>query len=92
LGVRGTFVYCGLLYIVAFLLLAWYYKSSEHFYYFLVLQLWFLPVIVRFLLWAWQSWKNAGAANYKNTMYMNWLAARCTNLAFITIIVLKHSG
>ncbi|HXS37333.1 MAG TPA: UbiA family prenyltransferase [Flavipsychrobacter sp.] len=90
LGVRGTFVYCGCLYTIAFGLLAWYFYTSGNFNYFLVLQAWFLPVIGRFLWWAWQCWKDKDAANYKNTMRMNWLAATCTNLAFISLIIIKE--
>jgi len=92
LGVRGTFIYCGLLYFTAFAILAWYLKSLGRLNYFFILQLWFIPVIIYFLWWAWQCWKNAANANYKNTMRMNWLAASCTNMAFLTIIFLKHFG
>lgn len=92
LGVRGTFVYCALLYLAAFALLGWYYYSSGTMLYFFIMQAWFLPVIIRFVYWAWQCFTNAAAANFTNTMRMNWLAATCTNLAFITLIILKQLG
>jgi 1,4-dihydroxy-2-naphthoate octaprenyltransferase len=92
LGVRGTFIYCALLYMVSFLLLAQYFIHANHLYYFLILQAWFLPIIIRFVWWTWVSWKNENAANFVNTMRMNWLAATCTNLAFISLIIIKHIG
>lgn len=92
LGIKGTFIYCGLLYVIAFSLLGWYYYTQHALLYFLVIQAWFLPVIIRFLQWAWQCFKNERAANFTNTMRMNWLAATCTNLAFITLIILKRLG
>jgi len=92
LGVRGTFVYCGTLYAIAFALLAWYLQQSGELRYFFILQVWFLPVIAWFLKWAWQCFKDKAAANFKNTMRMNWLASTCTNMAFITVIISRHFG
>lgn len=92
LGIRGTFLYCALLYTIAFALLASWYYSLGHFAYFIILQLFFLPVIVWFLRWLLQSWKDAGQASYRNTMRMNWLAAAGTNTAFLTLILYRHFG
>jgi len=92
LGVNGTFIYCAVLYTLAFSLLAWYYYGNGKMIYFFILMIWFLPVIIRFLSWATQCRKDKSKANFKNTMKMNWLAASCTNLAFITLILFKHFG
>jgi 1,4-dihydroxy-2-naphthoate octaprenyltransferase len=92
LGVNGTFIYCGVLYTIAFGLLAWYLQQKEELRYFFILQVWFLPVIWWFLRWAWQCFKNKAAASFKSTMRMNWLASTCTNMAFITVIIFRHFG
>jgi 1,4-dihydroxy-2-naphthoate octaprenyltransferase len=92
LGVKGTFVYCGSLYLVAFILLATYFYETGHFFYFIILQVWYLPVIILFLKWAWDCWKDTSKADFKSTMRMNWVAATCTNLAFISVIIYKHFG
>ncbi|XZF16321.1 UbiA family prenyltransferase [Chitinophagaceae bacterium MMS25-I14] len=92
LGVRGTFVYCGALYVIAFALLAWYFQQVNQLNSFFILQVWFLPVIFWFLKWAWQCFHDKAAANFRNTMRMNWLAATCTNMAFISVIIYKHLG
>jgi hypothetical protein len=34
-----------------------------------------------------QVQKNNSAANFKNTMMMNWLAAACTNSAFFILLI-----
>lgn len=92
LGIRGTFIYCGLLYLTSFSLLAWYYSNAGHMYYFYILQLLFLPVIFLFLRWAVQCWQNKAAANFVNTMRMNIVASTFTNIAFITLILLQQRG
>lgn len=92
LGVKGTFIYCGVLYTIAFGLLAWYLQQQKELRYFFILQVWFLPVIVWFLKWAWQCFNDKAAASFRNTMRMNWLAATCTNMAFITVIIIRHFG
>ena len=92
LGIRGTFVYCALFYTTSFALLAWYFNDIKQLNYFFILQIWYLPVIGRFLWWTRQCWKDAGQANYRNTMYMNRLAAICTNMAFITLIIIRNFG
>lgn len=92
LGVRGTFVYCGILYLLAFSLLAWYLSELQQLRYFFVLSVWYLPVIAWFLKWTIQCFSDPAAASFKNTMRMNWLAGTCTNLAFITVIIYRHFG
>jgi 1,4-dihydroxy-2-naphthoate octaprenyltransferase len=92
LGVNGTFIYCAVLYTISFALLAWYFNSIKLMEYFFILLLWFIPVIARFLWWQLQCLKDAKLANYRNTMFMNRLAAICTNLAFITLILLRTRG
>jgi len=92
LGVKGTFMYCAVLYSIAFSLLAWYFYDYGKINHFFVLMIWFVPVIVKFLSWGIMCWKDESRANFKNTMSMNWLAAFCTNFGFITLIILKHIG
>jgi 1,4-dihydroxy-2-naphthoate polyprenyltransferase len=90
LGVRGTFIFCGIMYTLAFGMLFFIYQSRQQLSDFLVLQLFFLPVIFFFIRWLLAVWRNPAAAGFRQTMQMNWLAASCTNLAFITLII-KHA-
>jgi len=92
LGKRGTFIFCGIMYAIAFGLLFFYFSNGNSIRSFLILQIFFVPVIIYFARWLLQVWKNEAAANFKNTMQMNVLASTCTNLAFITLIILKQIG
>lgn len=92
LGKRGTFLFCAAMYAIAFGLLFVYYKTHHLLQYFLVLQIFFLPVIVFFLKWLSKVWKDTSAANFKNTMQMNRIASTCTNMAFITLLILNQFG
>ncbi len=90
LGKRGTFIFCALMYAIAFSILFMYYVAQKQVGSFLVLQMFFIPVIFYFLRWLLQVWKNEAYADFTHTMRMNWLAGTCTNLAFITLIIIKH--
>lgn len=92
LGRRGTFIFCAIMYTMAFGLLFIFYKAKNELPSFFILQIFFIPVIVYFLRWLFEIWRNDDAANFKNTMKMNWIASTCTNLAFITLIILYHFG
>ena len=92
LGTRGTFVFCAAMYLIAFSLLLFYYSSIGKLLWFGILQLFFLPVLIYFFRWVLAVWKDKDAADFGHTMRMNWVASACTNLAFITILILNHIG
>jgi len=92
LGKRGTFIFCAIMYLVAFTILFFYYQSIRQIQSFLVLQIFFIPVAVYFMRWLLMVWKDAGKADFKHTMQMNWLAGTLTNLAFITLLILHYFG
>lgn len=92
LGKMGTFFFCAGMYGIAFSILFFYYNLLNNLSSFFILQIFFIPVIVYFIRWLLQVWKNENAADFKNTMRMNMLAGTCTNLAFITLIILQQIG
>lgn len=92
LGKKGTFIFCALMYLVAFSVLFFYYSRLDQLVLFGVLQIFFLPVLVYFLWWMSKVWKNEALADFKHTMQMNWLASAFTNLGFITILILNYFG
>jgi 1,4-dihydroxy-2-naphthoate octaprenyltransferase len=92
LGKKGTFIFCSVMYFIAVALLWSYYKSHELYRPFIVLIIFFTPVIVYFLQWFIKVLKNETVADFKHTMQMNCLASTCTSLAFITIILLQKFG
>ena len=92
LGKRGTFIFCSVLYLLAFACLFLYYQSVLSLHNFWIVQLFFIPVVVYFMNWMLAVWRNPEKADFKNTMRMVWLASTCTNLAFITLLILNHFG
>lgn len=92
LGKRGTFIFCSILYLFAFICLFLYFQSKLMLAHFWVIQLFFVPVVLYFLSWMVAVWKNPAKADFKNTMRMVWLASTSTNLAFITLFILNHFG
>ena len=89
LGYKGTFIFTGIIYAFAFLVLGWYFYSQSAFFKFIILQIFMLPIIVYFFSWFLKVAKNDSEANFKNTMQMNVLASVGTNLGFITLLILK---
>jgi 1,4-dihydroxy-2-naphthoate polyprenyltransferase len=89
LGYNGTFIFTGLIYLVAMAVLGYYLISSLQQTNFLIIQIFFIPVLVYYLWWFGKVIKNTGAANFTNTMRMNLLASVCTNAAFITLLILE---
>ena len=88
LGYRGTFIFTGIVYILAFTMLALQYALNLELNRFFILQIFMLPVLVYFFLWFRKVWINQKEANFRNTMRMNLLASACTNLGFITLLII----
>ncbi len=89
LGYKGTFIFTAFVYVLAFIMLAFWFISTLQQTKFLILQIFFIPVLFYFFGWAKKVWQNTAAANFKYTMQMNLLASVCTNLSFITILILR---
>src|SRR5580658_1859421 len=88
LGYRGSFVFAGILYIVAFFILAHYFLSTLQDKEFYVLATCTLPVVVYFLIWAAMVWKDPAQASYANSIRMNLLGSICLNLGFILVLII----
>lgn len=89
LGYEGTFIFCGIVYALAFLLLTLWFVKMGQWKILLIIFIFFIPVIIQFTKWFMQVRKNHGAANFRNTMKMVWLAASCSNAAFIILVIRK---
>lgn len=88
LGYTGTFIFTGIVYALAFLMLGLQFFLNLKMEEFIILQTFMLPVLVYFFIWFRKVYKNKKEANFKNTMRMNLLASVCTNLGFITILIM----
>lgn len=86
LGYQGSFIFCSLVYLLAWVFMAQFFISKGEGNKLLVISIFFIPILVYFSWWFVQVRKNEAAANFKNAMRMNWIAAICTNLGFITLL------
>ncbi len=88
LGYRGTFIFTGIIYVFAFGMLGLQFFVNLEWTRFFILQTFMLPVLVYFFIWFRKVVKDKKEASFKNTMRMNLLASVCTNLGFITLLIL----
>ena len=88
LGYVGTFIFTGIIYVLAFCILGLQFFLNLEGIRFIILQTFMLPVFVYFFVWFRKVLKNNKEANFKNTMRMNLLASVCSNLGFITLLIL----
>jgi 1,4-dihydroxy-2-naphthoate octaprenyltransferase len=88
LGYKGSFIFSGIIYGIAFATLAYYFFTSLETKEFYVLATCMLPVSVYFFVWAAKVWKDPGQANFTNTMRMNLLASICVNAGFIAVLLM----
>jgi 1,4-dihydroxy-2-naphthoate octaprenyltransferase len=90
LGVKGTFIFSGIMYALAELALFFYFKSKHQLQHFEILQLFFLPVLLYFVYWWKKVKKNSSDASFYYSLRMNLVAAVSTNTAFILLYLMNH--
>jgi 1,4-dihydroxy-2-naphthoate octaprenyltransferase len=90
LGLRGTFIFCGIVYGIAFVTLAYFLLSSTEIKEFSVFTTCMLPVLVYFIIWAAQVWQNPSKADFRHTMRMNTLASICSGAGFILAFLMRY--
>jgi 1,4-dihydroxy-2-naphthoate octaprenyltransferase len=88
LGYRGSFIFTGIVYGIAFATLAYYFLTTLQIKEFYALATCMLPVSVYFFIWAAKVWKDPAQANFVNTMRMNLLASICINTGFIAVLIM----
>jgi len=89
LGIRGTFIFCGIIYGIAFAILTYYLLISLEEKEFIILSTCMLPVLVYFIGWALQVWRNPSLADFRNTMRMNIVASSFTSIGFILVFLMQ---
>jgi len=89
LGIRGTFIFCAIMFAVSNVLLYFYFSSTQKTEYFILFQAFLFPVVLYFIQWFLKVLKDNKQASFKNTMRMNLIAATCMNLFFITLLILN---
>jgi 1,4-dihydroxy-2-naphthoate octaprenyltransferase len=88
LGYKGTFIFTAFIYTITFCIMVYWFTITLRQKNLIVIQLFFIPILIYFFYWAKKVWINNQAANFKNTMCMNKIASVCTNIAFIINLIL----
>jgi len=85
LGIRGTFLFSGFIFILANVLLYFSLELRP----FIIFELVMLLPMVYFIYWMLITWDDFTKANFKRTMTMALSAAMAMNIGFLAIIILK---
>jgi 4-hydroxybenzoate polyprenyltransferase len=87
LGYRGTFIFSGVMFLLCNVCYFVYFNKMNHINHFYIIQLFFIPIVSFFLYWFSLVLKNEENANFKNTMWMNLIAAICMNTCFVVLLL-----
>ena len=89
LGKRGTFIFCGIVFGLATLFMFLLYKQSSMLWAFALFALCMSPMVWFFVQWMRRVWNDGQEANFRNSLWMNVLAAVCTSICF-SILIIKN--
>ncbi len=90
LGTKGTFIFTGLLFLVA-CIFAWkYFNRFYNFRNFEIFILCLLPVIVYYFYWFQKVWRDDTFADYSHAMRMTSVSSVCMIICFSILFFLNH--
>lgn len=92
LGYTGTFVFSGLLFSIAILLLFYYFNLKHQFIPLIIFLLMMLPVIYKLSVWFAKVRKDIINADFDNSMAMNMLTSTIMNLYFLLLIINRYEN
>jgi 1,4-dihydroxy-2-naphthoate octaprenyltransferase len=92
LGYTGTFIFSGLLYSIATILMLYYFSLKHQYIDFILFIVVILPVVYKLSIWFSKVRKDSGNANFDNTMAMNMLASSSMNLYFLILIINRYGN
>lgn len=87
LGYKGTFMFSSIMFIICNLFYYLYFMNTQQLNSFIVIQLFFIPIIIYFAYWFYKVSENYQEANFKNTMRMNYISAICMNSSFMILLI-----
>jgi len=92
LGYNGTFVFSGVMFALAVLLLFYYFNMKNQIIALGVFLVMMLPVIIKLSSWFAKVRKDTKHANFENTMTMNILTSAIMNLYFLILIFNRYEN
>lgn len=91
LGIRGTFYFVGAVFSLVTLGFVLYFNAFFSASYSLIFVMVLLPVILYFLFWFILTYKDEKNADYKHTMWLNFISATCLNAFFIYVFLYANN-
>jgi len=92
LGYTGTFIFSGLLYTIATILMFYYFSLKHQSIAFILFIVVILPVVYKLSVWFAKVRKDTRNADFDNTMAMNKLASFTMNLYFLILIINRYGN
>jgi 1,4-dihydroxy-2-naphthoate polyprenyltransferase len=92
LGYTGTFIFSGLLYTLATILMFYYFSLKHQSFAFILFIVVILPVVYKLSIWFAKVRKDTRNADFDNTMAMNKLASFTMNLYFLILIFNRYGN
>ena len=89
LGKRGTFVFCGIVFVLATAAMFFTFDEQKQLKLFFIFAICMFPMVLFFMQWMMKVWKDESKADFKNSLRMNLLASCCTTICFLILIILK---
>ena len=86
LGIRGTFYFVGATFTVVTVGFIFYLQTFALKYSLIFLATLF-PVVAYFLAWFFQTYQNESKADYRHTMWLNFVSSTCLNLFFLYLFI-----
>jgi len=90
LNYKGTFLFSLVMFLIAGLLMLFYFHENNELAHFFIFQVFTLPLLIWFVIWMRKVWMDQKFANFNNTMKMNNISAICLNIFYATLVVLNH--
>lgn len=87
LGKRGTFIFCGAVFSLATICMFLLFNAQGDLVPFYVFLICMGPMVWFFMQWMMKVWRDEQQANFKNSLVMNVLAAACTTVCFLIMII-----
>jgi 4-hydroxybenzoate polyprenyltransferase len=87
LGYKGTFIFSALMFGLCNGCYFMYFNQINQIQNFFIIQLFFIPIVSFFVYWFVLVLKNTQNANFKNTMWLNLIAAVCMNICFFVLFL-----
>lgn len=90
LGYAGTFIFTGIMFGITNVFYLLSFQTMNALNQFYLIQLFFIPIVVYYIYWFAKVLRTQDAANFKNTMRMNLIAACCMNSCFVVLYIINH--